>query len=85
MNPVEIAAIAVVGVNAALITLVFQHLRRERELRDVFAGQALTSIGNGYVAFGDVNEQAKQHAATLAAHAYSIADAMLAARKGGAE
>jgi hypothetical protein len=52
-------------------------------LRDWFAGQSLTSIGNEYVAHGEITEGARLHAATLAAHAYNIADAMIAAREGG--
>ena len=54
-------------------------------LRDWFAGMALAQIGNEYVARGEVTRQAQEHAMTLAAHAYNIADAMIAARKGGAE
>ena len=55
-------------------------------LRDWLAGQALSHIGNEYVACGDITPQAKDHAMTLAVHAYNIADAMIAARKkGGAE
>jgi hypothetical protein len=52
-------------------------------LRDWFAGQALSHIGNEYVACGDITPQAQDHAKTLAAHAYNIADAMIRARKGG--
>ena len=54
-------------------------------LRDWFAGQALSHIGNEYVACGDITPQAQDHAKTLAAHAYNIADAMIAARKGGTD
>lgn len=54
-------------------------------LRDWFAGQALAQIGNEYVARGEVTRQAQEHAMALAAHAYNIADAMIAARKGGAK
>jgi hypothetical protein len=50
-------------------------------LRDWFAGQALAQIGNEYIGRGQVTTQAQEHSMTLAAHAYNIADAMLAARK----
>jgi hypothetical protein len=50
-------------------------------LRDWFAGQALSQIGNEYVGRGLVNRQAQEHALILAAHAYNIADAMLKARE----
>ena len=50
-------------------------------LRDWFAGQALAHIGNEYVAHGEITRQAQEHAMTLAAHAYNIADAMIAARE----
>lgn len=54
-------------------------------LRDWLAGQALKHIGSEYFASGDVGSFARCHAMQLAEHAYNIADAMLAARKGGAE
>ena len=50
-------------------------------LRDWFAGQALSQIGNEYVARGQIGRQAQEHAMAIAAHAYNIADAMIAARK----
>jgi hypothetical protein len=54
-------------------------------LRDWFAGQALVAISD-YAPLGNpVGIGAREHAKTLAVHAYAIADAMLSERqKGGA-
>jgi hypothetical protein len=49
-------------------------------LRDWLAGQALAHIGSEYYASDDVLRRSERHALMLASHAYSIADAMLAAR-----
>jgi hypothetical protein len=53
---------------------------RGMSLRDWFAGQALAHIGSEYYASDDVLRRSERHALMLASHAYSIADAMLAAR-----
>lgn len=47
-------------------------------LRAWLAGQALASIGSDYHASGEVNEQAKAHAAMIAEHVCNIADAIIA-------
>lgn len=50
-------------------------------LRDYFAAHALSGV-SGYVATGShLDPQAVSHAHTIAAHAYMIADVMLAVRE----
>jgi hypothetical protein len=58
---------------------------RGLSMRDWFAGQALVAISD-YAPLGNpVGIGAREHAKTLAVHAYAIADAMLSERqKGGA-
>jgi hypothetical protein len=62
-----------------------QLLHEGLSLRDWFAGQALVAISD-YAPLGNpVGIGAREHAKTLAVHAYAIADAMLSERqKGGA-
>jgi len=59
----------------------YQWQEHGMSLRDWFAGQALAQIGNEYVARGEITRHAQEHAMRLAAHAYNIADAMIAARE----
>ena len=56
-------------------------------LRDWFAGQALTGelAANGLGDEGAVKLRSPENASLMAARAYHMADAMIRARKGGAE